>query len=161
MIHYDVRRATAEDSSFIRTVTQRSIRISAAGCYDVDELEAWATGGSEQQVGGTIRTTRTLVAVAGLEVVGWANLDGEDVGQLYVDPAHGGAGVARRLYESIEQLARTTGRRRLTATASLRAAPVFERFGFVEVARGARLFNGRSFEVVQMIKRLDGPGPTG
>ena len=86
--------------------------------------------------------------------MGWANLDGAEVDQLYVDPDHGGVGVARRLYETIEDLARAEGQPLLTAVASLRAIPVFRRFGFTEVRREGRSYNGRTFRVAAMIKPL-------
>ena len=53
-----------------------------------------------------IEVTDGFVATVGEAVVGWANLDGNEVDQLYVDPDAGGQGVARRLYETIKALAR-------------------------------------------------------
>lgn len=95
------------------------------------------------------------MAVIGGQVVGWANLDGAEVDQLYVDPDHSGVGVARRLYETIEARARAHGTKRLTAVASLRAVPVFRRFGFTEVRRDDRSYNGRTYRVADMAKRLE------
>jgi hypothetical protein len=77
-------------------VRQRAIRESAAGLYD-DALEAWASGGSESELRRKIKTTAGFVAVVSGQVVGWANFDGSEVDQLYVDPHHGGVCVARRL----------------------------------------------------------------
>jgi hypothetical protein len=41
----DVRRAAVEDAHAVHAVRQRAIRESAAGLYDRDALEAWASGG--------------------------------------------------------------------------------------------------------------------
>jgi len=38
-----------------------------------------------------------------------------------------------------------------------RAEPAFRRFGFHEVIRDEWAFNGHTFTVVRMAKRLDGP----
>lgn len=88
-------------------------------------------------------------------ILGWANLDGDEVDQLYVDPDAGGQGVARRLYEAVEQLARNSGLVELRAVASLRAEPFFRRFGFRELTRHERIFNGQTFTVISMTKDLD------
>ena len=150
----DIRRATVEDSHAVHALRQRAIRESAAGLYDADALEAWASGGSEDALRRKIETTAAFVAVFGGQVVGWANLEGAEVDQLYVDPDHGGAGVARRLYETIEELARAEGVPRLTAVASLRAIPAFRRFGFTEVRREDRAYNGHTYRVAAMLKEL-------
>jgi putative acetyltransferase len=150
----EIRRAAVADAYAVRVVRQRAIRESAVGLYDADALEAWASGGSEDELRRKIRTTAALVAVVHERVVGWANLDGAEVGQLYVDPDHGGTGVARCLYQAIEDLARARGAPRLTAVASLRAVPAFRRFGFAEVRLGDRSYDGHTFRVADMVKPL-------
>jgi putative acetyltransferase len=142
----DVRQAAVEDSHAVHAVRRRAIRESAAGRHDLDAIEAWASGGSEDELRRKIESTAAFVAVEGEQVVGWGNLDGAEVDQLYVDPNHGGVGVARRLYETIEDLARAQGAPRLTAVASLRAVPVFRRFGFTEVRREDRFYNGHKYQ---------------
>lgn len=151
----DVRRAAVEDSHQVHAVRRRAIRESAVGLYDAEALEAWASGGSEDDLRHKIKTTEAFVAVVGGQVVGWANLEGAEVDQLYVDPDHGGIGVARGLYETIEELARAHGVTRLTAVASLRAVPVFRRFGFTELRREDRSYSGRTYRVADMVKRLE------
>lgn len=150
----DVRRAAVEDAHAVHAVRQRAIRESAAGLYDRDALEAWASGGSEAELRRKIETTAAFVAVIDGEVIGWANLDGAEVDQLYIDPDHGGNGVARRLSETIEHLARAQDAPRLTAVASLRAMPVFRRFGFTEVRQDERTYDGYAYRVADMVKQL-------
>lgn len=151
---YAVRPAAIEDADAILAARRRAIRGSPAGLYAADELEAWARGGSADAIRRRIETTAAFVAVVGTRVVGWAALDGDEVDQLYVDPDHGGRGVARRLYAAIEVLAEARGAQQLTAIASLRAIPVFQRFGFTELRRSHRPFGGQSYEVGEMVKRL-------
>lgn len=150
----EVRRAGAEDAHAVHALRQRAIRGSAAGLYDRDALEAWASGGSEAELRRKIETTAAFVAVLDAQVIGWANLNGTEVDQLYVDPDHGGNGVARRLYETIEDLARAQDAPQLTAVASRRAMPVFRRFGFTELRQDERSYNGHAYRVADMVKRL-------
>jgi GNAT superfamily N-acetyltransferase len=104
-----------------------------------------------------IERSFSVVCVAGDRVVGFSNLAGQEVDQLYVDPGVGGRGVARALYRAVEQEALARGLAYVTVTASLRAAPVFARFGFVAVEQVDRRFNGQVFAVVRMRKQLVWP----
>jgi N-acetylglutamate synthase-like GNAT family acetyltransferase len=149
-----IRRATATDAPAVHALRQRAIRESTAGLYDAHAVEAWATGSSEADVRRKIAATTGFVAVRDCEVVGWAALEGSVVDQLYVRPDHGGSGVARALVGIVEEQARASGVAELTAVASLRAAPVFARLGFSEVARRSQPFDGQLFEVADVAKRL-------
>jgi len=151
-----MRRASATDAEAVRTVNERAIRVSAQGFYTPDQIEAWAGPLRSEAATWMIDHTPVFVAVAGQRVIGFANLVEAtgDVDQLYVDPDHGGRGVARALYEAVERHARSIGLRRLTTTASMRAASAFERFGFTRVEPFDRFFNGSNFAVVAMVKDL-------
>ena len=150
-----VRRALPADAEAVTGLIERAIRISTAGAYPADAVEAWATGRTAEAVRAMIEVTDGFVATLGEAVVGWANLDGDEVDQLYVDPDAGGQGVARRLYETIEALARANRLDQLTSVASLRAEPAFHHFGFREVDTDQVAFNGRTFTVVRMAKHLE------
>jgi putative acetyltransferase len=154
----DVRRALPADAEAVTGVIERSIRVSAAGFYPADAVEAWATGRTVEAVRAMIEATDGFVATVGDAVVGWANLHGDEIDQLYVDPDAGGQGVARRLYETVEALARDNGLIQLRAVASLPAEPAFRRFGFRELARHDRAFGGQTFTVVRTTKNLDETG---
>lgn len=137
---------------------ERAIRVSAVALYPASAVAAWASGRTDEGVRRMIGDTDGFVATVDRAIVGWANLDGNEVDQLYVDPDAGGQGVVRRLYEAVERLARNNGLVELRAVASLRAEPAFRRFGFREVARQERFFNGETFTVVHMTKDLDEAG---
>ena len=133
MSHLDVRRALPADAPAVTGVIERSIRVSAAGAYPADAVDAWASSRTVEAVREMIEATSGFVATVDQAVVGWANLDGDEVDQFYVDPDAGGQGIARRLYETIEALARANGLDQPGAVASLRAEPAFRRFGFQRV----------------------------
>jgi putative acetyltransferase len=149
-----IRRAIDDDAIAVREVVERAIRESAAALYSARQIDAWEGGGSRSGVAAMIGGTVAFVAELRGRVVGFANLDGSDVDQMYVDPGFEGRGFARRLYEAVEWEARSRSLDCVTATASLRAVDAFTRFGFNEVRRTERSFNGESFAVVEMNKDL-------
>ena len=148
-----VVRATVDDSAIAR-LKASAIRVSAAGYYPASALEVWASSVSVEATERAIATTTAYVAVTDHGIVGYSDLKGEVVDQLYVRPDYGGRGVARLLYEHVEAVAVDRGIERLTATASLRSAPVFQRFGFEENERIERLYQGVAFEVVLVSKHI-------
>jgi putative acetyltransferase len=151
-----VVRATVGDGRAIALLKASAIRVSAAGYYSASALEAWASSVTVDAIERAIATTTGYVAVTDTGVVGYSNLIGEEVDQLYVRPDCGGRGVARLLYEHVEAAAVDRGIERLTATASLRSAPVFLRLGFEEDERIQRTYDGVPFEVV-LVSKYIGP----
>jgi putative acetyltransferase len=151
-----VRRARADDAAGIRAVIVEAIRGSAAEFYSPEQIAAWSDPVNEPHVLEMIERTFAVVAVVADRVVGFSNLDGQEVDQLYVDPGMGGRGVARALYQAIEREAVARRLADVSATASLRAAPVFARFGFAVVERFERRYNGQTFAVVRVRKQLAG-----
>lgn len=149
-----VRRAEVSDTAGVDTVIERAIRGSSLDLYSREQIEAWATGRTVAPTRKMIESTVGYVAVSDGLVVGFSNLDGDDVDQLYVDPAVDGNGVARMLFGAVEAEAIERGLSALTATASLRAVPAFHNFGFAEQARADRPFNGAIFQVIRMRKQL-------
>jgi putative acetyltransferase len=147
-------RATVDDGQAIAALKASAIRVSAARYYPPPALEVWAASVSVEAIERAVATTTAYVAVTDIGIVGYSSLRGEEVDQLYVRPDYGGRGVARLLYEHVEAVAVGRGIERLTATASLRSAPVFLRFGFDEDERIERLYDGVPYEVVLVSKRL-------
>jgi putative acetyltransferase len=152
----EVRLAVPADADAVARVNERAIRLTATESYSPAQIEAWASPVSVAGAAAMIETTITFVGLLDGQVIGFANLVAPDgvVDYLYVDPDVGGRGVARALHAAVEAEAATRGILRLTTTASLLAAPAFTRFGYREVRRDVRAFNGESFPVVHMAKTL-------
>jgi GNAT superfamily N-acetyltransferase len=82
--------------------------------------------------GDGIADGRTLVAVAGPAVVGFATLtDGAELEDLFVDPGHRRLGIARHLVRQIAATARDAGHRRLWVTGNPHALAFYQAAGFV------------------------------
>jgi putative acetyltransferase len=137
-------------------VNERAIRGSTGGLYSAAQIDAWASPVNITATAAMIEDTITIVALVDGRVAGFASLVAAEavVDMLYVDPDVAGRGVARALCDAVEAEAAACGLHQLTTTASLRAAPPFARFGYVEVSRDVRAFNGESFPVVHMAKSL-------
>src|SRR4051794_16671299 len=91
-----VRRAVAGDAPPARAAIERAIRGSSRDFYSRSQVEAWAAGGTTDGVLSMIETTVAFVAESNGRIVGFSNLDGAEVDQLYVDPELERTGVARQ-----------------------------------------------------------------
>jgi len=135
-------------------MVREAIRESAASFYSSTQIETWASAWGAGGIERELLSAVAFVAETDGLVVGFARLDDADVDQLYVRPSQGGQGVARALYTAVEAAARQGGIPRLTAVASLRAAPVFERFGFTRDDEVREELNGVFFDAVLVSKVL-------
>ena len=88
------------------------------------------------------------------EVLGLAALDGMEAKRLYVYPAAQGRGIARALFQHVEDLARARGLRVLSGDASPAAAAFYEKLGFVAEGRSQTLRGEAHFTTVRVFKRL-------
>jgi putative acetyltransferase len=136
-----IRDAVPADADALWKLSVRAITHSAAGHYTPAQLQAWAARRTLQQHETIIESTATFVAEVGSAIAGFANvaldatqtLNVGEVDQLFVDPDHGGHGVAAKLLDAVERAARDHGVSRLLTHASWRAAPVFERSGYMRL----------------------------
>jgi putative acetyltransferase len=124
-----------EDCGATRAVFERAVRLTAAGDYSDEQVEAWAPSdfnASDLADWGVERAAaRTVVAAEGDELLGFSDLvDGRVLDMLYVDPSAGRRGIATALLTEIVSLARYAGVPEIETYASLTARPLFERHGF-------------------------------
>ncbi|MGY1631032.1 GNAT family N-acetyltransferase [Geodermatophilus sp. SYSU D01186] len=158
-----VRRARPADAAELAAVSRAAIEGSAAGHYTPAQLAAWAARRSDAAHARFVETTTVLVAevdgvVAGFASVALSPVDAlvaGEVDQLYVAPSAGGRGVARALLTAVESVARTAGLASLVTHASWRAAPVFERMGFRQVAVESVTLDGETLTRARMVRPLD------
>lgn len=133
-----VRRARDEDVAALCELSVAAIRGSATAHYDCAQVAAWAARRTLEGHRRLLKRTTTFVAVVDDEVAGFASVALEPAGelaagevdQLFVDPRHGGQGVARALLTAVATAARATGLTELVTHASWRAVATFERVGY-------------------------------
>ena len=133
-----VRPARAEDAEALLLLSRAAIQESAAEHYDAGQRQAWSDRRTLAQ--HQVMITRETAVVAEVEgaIAGFATValdaggpfEAGEVDQLFVDPRHGGRGVARLLLETVAGAARDAGLTSLVTHASWRSVPVFERMGY-------------------------------
>lgn len=136
-----MRPAHDDDADALYRLGLAAIQHSAAGHYDQRQRDAWTRRRTAEGHARMIRETTTLVAVVAGEPAGFASvavravggLQAGEVDQLFVDPRHGGRGVARALLEAVAEAAAAAGLTELVTHASWRAVPAFEALGYRRV----------------------------
>ena len=136
-----MRPARGDDAGALYRLGLAAIEHSAAGHYDERQRTAWAGRRTPEGHAWMIRETTTLVAEVGGVPAGFASvalravggLQAGEVDQLFVDPRHGGRGVARSLLDAVAAAAAAAGLTELVTHASWRAVPVFEALGYHRV----------------------------
>jgi len=133
-----VRAAEPGDAEVLLALSRAAIRTSAAEHYDAEQRQAWSDRRTLAQHLDMITRETTVVAEIEGTIAGFATValvargpfEAGEVDQLFVDPRHGGRGVARLLLETVAVAAREAGLECLVTHASWRAVPVFERMGY-------------------------------
>jgi putative acetyltransferase len=125
------------DAERCAEIFRASIEEVAAGDYDEEQREAWASGADDEQAfGARLAETLTLLAVIEGAVAGFASLKGADqIDMVFVDPEFARQGAGTTLLEALTKLAQARGAKRLTVDASDTARPLFERQGFTAKRR--------------------------
>lgn len=137
-----VRPYQAADAPVLSALYEASVRNLGARDYSAAQIDAWASlTPTAEALDGRMRDGRTRLVALADGIAGFIDVEPDGhIDLLYVAPAAAGHGVARTLLETAEALAPLTGAARLYAEASETARPVFERLGYLVVAR-------RDFEV--------------
>lgn len=131
------RRAEPADIPALWELRTRAIRAACASHYPGDVIEAWCAAAPPERMPALLAAGGGLVEEEGGRIRGFAILDlatGE-LDAAFVDPAHQGRGVARRLLAALDALAAAHGLRRLFLSSSLNAVPAYERAGYVALRR--------------------------
>ena len=112
------------DAAATLTVFTEAITQTAAAHYTARQIEAWAQPGRRDLPSWNdgMSGRATVVAVAGDEVVGFSDVDGNGyIDMLFVSPRHLRRGIARTLLGFIEQ---RPGRRRRPSSPPMSASPL-------------------------------------
>ena len=125
----DLRDYHSGDCPALIRLFRETVHAVCAGDYTPEQLDAWAPEDVPQPAWNrSFLAHRTLVAVEGEEIVGFADLDPATgyLDRLYVHRDHQRQGVAAALCDALEPLAPG----RVFTHASRTARPFFERRGY-------------------------------
>jgi len=155
-----LRKARKGEGPALALLYHRSVRALAAGCYDSDQIEAWAATTTPERAENWIATDEVIVAVQDSRLAGFASLShsNQTLALLYVDPDFADQGLGRRLARGIERKARAAGIQKLSLRASVNALGFYHRMGYHEHETVIHAIGGTQFRCVLMSKRL-GPRP--
>ncbi|WP_287772231.1 GNAT family N-acetyltransferase [Burkholderia sp.] len=152
---FEIRSANESDTQRIFEVHLDSVTRLCAADYSREQIASWLDGRTPAMYLDAIRRNALWVADDG-EVLGFAEMAGEELTKLFVrgDRARSGAGKAL-LETAVSGIARGgCGRAYLEATTN--AVPFYERHGFVVIGTG-HFSHGNSpiqLEIVKMERRL-------
>ncbi|OGS56186.1 MAG: hypothetical protein A3J40_09975 [Erythrobacter sp. RIFCSPHIGHO2_12_FULL_63_10] len=158
MDSYTIRRFLPGDEAALARIMRSAIEQIGPRGYSQAQVDAWAAS-SDPAKRFLKRAGRGDVVVLALEPMGepvaysLIEPDGH-VDHLYCDPAHAGRGIAGRLLDEVECVARELGQNRLFTEASELARPVFERAGYAQAERREFAIDGVAFHNYAMEKLL-------
>lgn len=127
-----IRRAARNDGEHIWRVHTAAIRESCSSRYSDEEINAWTSRLTPDSYDSDIRGKALYVAQNDEQVIGFGQLNvvtGE-VESVYVLPAHAGTGIGARLLQTLEEVARECGLKRLHLDSSLNAVGFYEHAGY-------------------------------
>ncbi|MGB0652879.1 MAG: GNAT family N-acetyltransferase [Thermoplasmatota archaeon] len=130
-----MRELARDDAAAAARVCQAAIRGIPPGFHEPALQEHWATILDAARL-RELMDEQTLVGAFEEDILlGIGSLDAPkaELGLLYVDPAHGGQGIGRRLTEAVAELARAAGLETLWIDASLNAVAAYQAFGFEDL----------------------------
>ena len=159
-----IRAYEPRDAAGLADVFFRSVRQVALSAYTADQVRAWApeprTAGWAH---GEASDGRLVLVAANADGRPVAYIDLEPNGhidRLFCAPEAAGQGIASRLYDAVEAVAREQQIRSLFTEASELARRLFERKGFAVVERQDLMIRGVAIHNYRMAKTLNSPHHT-
>lgn len=159
-----IRGYQPSDAGALAAIFNRAVTITASSHYSPEQIAAWLGGGMEAEETHVRCSDGRLVVVAvnyNDIPIGFIDLEADGhVDMLFVDPDHGGRGVASALYAELESRAQALGLTRLYVEASELAHPVFAHFGFTLLHRRDFTLDGVPVHNHAMEKHLGSAPPS-
>ncbi len=152
-----IRAFEPGDAARVCEIFYRSVHEVAKSKYDEAQRNAWAPSvpdPSKWLPNLTEFETYLAVAESG-DAVAWISMTATGyIDMLFCLPEAVGCGVAGRLYETVEQIAKERGLPRMSAHASLLAQPFFAKRGWRVEKHELHVRNGVSIPRAEMSKDL-------
>jgi putative acetyltransferase len=152
-----IRAFQPDDAPHLCEIFYRSVHEVASAKYDKAQLDAWAPQIPEASKWFPILVEYAMfVAIDEAEKpIAWISMT--EVGyidMLFCLPEAIGRGIAGRLYDTVEHLAKERGLHRMTAHASLLAQPFFAKRGWRVGKHEMHVRNGVAIPRAEMSKDL-------
>lgn len=150
-----LRAFRQEDIDAILRLFGDTVRTVCRKDYTAAQTDAWANSVNDRaRWERTLSEHKTLVAVLGARIVGFADLDGDYLDRLYVHRDFQGRGIGTALLHELEAFARQQKISELETHASRTAKPFFAKQGFRLVQAQTVVRDGETLENFVMRKVL-------
>ncbi len=128
-----LRRATPADCEQIARLHEASIRGLGITSYTPEQVDSWASHLTPERYLPAIERNDFLLATIEDEVVGFGELNGDEIAAVYISPTYARRGIGRMLTEELLRLARERGIEYLHLNASMNGVPFYEAIGFTAI----------------------------
>ncbi|MBK5529728.1 GNAT family N-acetyltransferase [Pseudomonas sp. TH08] len=128
-----IRLASDFDAQAISQVIVATLRESNAHDYSPEIIGQVEKSFSPAAILQLLNQRRVFVATIDQHVVATASLDRDVVRSVFVAPCHQGAGIGKKLMETLESIAIKEGLQRLRVPSSITAEAFYASFGFEKI----------------------------
>ena len=150
-----IRPMRAEDAAEASRVIAAAIRSGLAGCYPPATVEALVAANSPKALLAHAPKQTDYVLLLGGRVAAMIGLKKNEIGHLFVDPAHAGRGLGAELVAFAANLFRKAGYGDMVVLSSLNSVGFYARQLFAEDGRGSFAAGpGAEVAYVRMRRRL-------
>ncbi|MFU2018912.1 GNAT family N-acetyltransferase [Peribacillus butanolivorans] len=152
MTDFAIRLATPEDRKEIFNVHRHSVRNLCSEQYTEEQINMWLGGRDPDIYLPAIERGELWVAVSDRTILGFVEVEGNEVTKLFVSGAAAGSGVGKSLMVKVIGHIRKNGKTRIYLEATTTARDFYRKLGFVETGTGTFSRGGAavSLEIVKM-----------
>ncbi len=152
----ETRAACLADALACQQICQRSVRTLCTAVYTAEQIETWLSTHTETYYQSVLIVGREhfYVATHHDHVVGFAAIQGDYLGRMYVDPRYARQGVGSQLIQKVEQLCISQRFRLMRCAAALNAVPFYLHQGFRILGQGQLERAGIIIPHIEMEKSL-------
>ena len=152
------RIATSEDLPEMKQLFRDTIREVNRHHYNEDQIREWVAGSDNmERWAKVVENQQVFIAMEEERIIGFISLENSNyIDFLFVHKDFQGKGVARQLYNKIENVAIQNQSKELSSDVSITARPFFEKVGFIVEEDQVVVRNGVQIPNFKMRKYLRG-----
>ena len=153
---YVIDNADFDDTEDICAVQIASIEHMGAPHYTTEEITAWLQGVGICQIASSLEDEDKEIFVARDDnslVMGFCALKGNQVTDIFVDPAYAGKGIGTALIKQAETFAVENGRRSLRLLSTLNSVTFYNKCGFKSLGKSEFPVNDETTLAVREMRK--------
>ena len=153
-----VRSAATADLPEMKKLFRDTIREVNRHHYNEDQIREWVAGSDNmERWAKVVENQQVFIAMEEERIIGFISLENSNyIDFLFVHKDFQGKGVARQLYNKIENVAIQNQSKELSSDVSITARPFFEKVGFIVEEDQVVVRNGVQIPNFKMRKYLRG-----